>query len=188
MVTLVMLAVGMGFATAAVSALSAFYVLSAVHHGIAVGVAGLWLAVGSVVSIAARLSAGWLADRREGGSLRVVAQMMVVGTVGFILLAQSRGVALFALATLLAFAAGWGWPGLFQLTVTRQNAEAPAAATGITQTGAFVGSAIGPLGFGWLVELFSYAVAWWAAAGGLLVGSLVMVASRRALMAERTRS
>jgi MFS family permease len=188
MVTLVMLAVGMGFATAAVSALSAFYVLSAVHHGIAVGVAGLWLAVGSLVSIAARLSAGWLADRREGGSLRVVAQMMVVGTMGFILLAQSRGVALFVVATLLAFAAGWGWPGLFQLTVTRQNAEAPAAATGITQTGAFVGSAIGPLGFGWLVELFSYAVAWWAAAGGLLVGSLVMVAGRRSLMAERTRS
>jgi predicted MFS family arabinose efflux permease len=188
MTTLMMLAVGMGFATAAVAALSAFYVLSAVHHGIDVGVAGLWLAVGSVAFIGARLSAGWLADRREGGSLRVVSQMMVVGTVGFILLAQSRGVALFALATLLAFAAGWGWPGLFQLTVTRQNAEAPAAATGITQTGAFVGSAIGPLGFGWLVELFSYTVAWWAAAGGLLVGSLVMVVSRRFLMAERTRS
>jgi predicted MFS family arabinose efflux permease len=114
--------------------------------------------------------------------------MMVVGTVGFILLAQSRGVALFAFATLLAFAAGWGWPGLFQLTVTRQNSEAPAAATGITQTGAFVGSAIGPLGFGWLVEQFSYTVAWRAAASGLLVGSLVMVASRRSLMAERTSS
>jgi cyanate permease len=113
---------------------------------------------------------------------------MLAGTVGVLGLGRAVTTAWFAVATLLAFAAGWGWPGLFQLTVTRSNPEAPAAATGVTQTGAFVGSALGPLMFGWLVESTSYAAAWAVMAGMLFTGAFVMLGGHRALLAERTRS
>lgn len=183
--TLVILAIGMVFAVSAVSALAVFYVLSAVDNGIPVGTAGFWFAMGSAVSIVARLAVGWWADRRGGGDLRTVAAFMAAGTLGFVLLGRSADTVSFAIGTVFAFAAGWGWPGLFQLTVTRENAEAPAAATGITQTGAFVGSAAGPLLFGWLVERVSYQAAWWTAAGTLLAGAAIMLYGNRVLVAEQ---
>lgn len=181
--TLMLLAVAMGFATAAVSVLTVFYVLSAVAAGVPVGAAGLWLAAGSVASILGRMSAGWMADRGATGSLRVVACLMFIGAIGFVLLSRAEHVGLLLTGTLLAFVAGWGWPGLFQLIVTRNNAEAPAAALGVTQTGAFVGSAAGPLLFGWLVDVSSYDVAWCTAATALVIGGFIMLRGDRALQA-----
>jgi MFS family permease len=181
--TLLLLAVGMGFATAAVSVLTVFYVLSAVDGGVPVGVAGLWLAAGSLASILGRLLAGWTADRHDTGSLRVIAYLMLVGAIGFVLLSQSDSRSLLLTGTALAFVAGWGWPGLFQLVVTRSNEAAPAAATGVTQTGAFVGSAVGPLLFGWLADVASYGVAWCTAAAALVISAFTMLRGHRALQA-----
>jgi predicted MFS family arabinose efflux permease len=179
--TLLLLATAMAFATGAVSVLSVFYVLSAVAAGVPVGEAGLWLAIGSVAAIVARLLAGWMADRRDTPSLHVVARLMLIGAIGFVFLSHAENIVLLVSGTLLAFVAGWGWPGLFQLTVTRSNEEAPAAAVGFTQTGAFVGSAAGPLLFGWLVEVASYDVAWCVSAAALVISAFIMLRGQRAL-------
>ena len=67
--------------------------------------------------------------------------------------------------------------GLFNLAVVRMNPAAPAAATGITQTGVYVGALAGPVLFGVLVEAHGYPLAWVlaacssaGAAGGILYG------------------
>ena len=52
----------------------------------------------------------------------------------------------------LAFATGWAWPGLFNLAVVRVNPSAPGAATGITQTGTYLGAVVGPVLFGVVAE------------------------------------
>jgi MFS family permease len=135
-----------------------------------VGMAGLLLALGSAAGITVRVLFGHLADKLESGRLRLVAGMLGVGTVGFLLLA-SGVVPLLVIGVILAFAAGWGWPGLFNFAIVKTNPRAPAAATGITQTGASSGAAAGPLAFGFVVEGSSFGTAW------LLYGALALVAA-----------
>src|SRR5215203_4922564 len=107
----------------------AFVVESAVASGIGVSAAGYLLALGSAVGICVRVVFGYLADSMGGGRLRLVAGMLGVGIVGFLLLAS--GVSwLLVIGLILAFGAGWGWPGLFNFAVVKSNQGAPAAATG----------------------------------------------------------
>ncbi len=78
---------------------------------------------------------------------------------------------------MLAFAAGWGWPGLFNFAVVARNRRAVAAATGITQGGVYVGASLGPVAFGLLASGSSFEVAWiTTAAFALLAGTLVAIA------------
>jgi predicted MFS family arabinose efflux permease len=83
----------------------------------------------------------------------------------------------------LAFGAGWAWPGVFNLSVIRSHPEEPGRATGITQSGTYVGATCGPLLFGVLAERWSYPGAWAIAAviGG--IASLAVLNARRALSA-----
>ena len=71
----------------------------------------------------------------------------------------------------IAFAIGWGWPGLFNLAVVDLNREAPGAATGVTQTGIYVGAAAGPLAYGLLSTEIGYSGAW------LVSGALCLLAA-----------
>ena len=167
---LVLLALGIGLGSAAANPLGVFTVESAVAAGIEVGVAGLLLALGSAAGVTVRVVAGHLADKMNSGRLRLVAGMLGVGTVGFVLLA-SGAIPWLMLGVVLAFAAGWGWPGLFNFAIVKTNPRAPAAATGITQTGASSGAAAGPLAFGFVVEGSSFGTAW------LLYGALALVAA-----------
>ena len=89
------------------------------------------------------------------------------GSLGFGLLA-SDSAGLFIAGTIIAFALGWGWPGLFNLAVVDHNREAPGAATGVTQTGIYLGAAGGPAAYGLLSTEIGYSAAW-AVAGGLCV-------------------
>jgi hypothetical protein len=103
--------------------------------------------------------------------------MIVVGTAGFVLLAT--GVSwLFVFGAVLAFGAGWGWHGLFNFAVVKYNPNTPAAATGITQTGAAAGSAVGPFLFGVIVESTSYGTAWLSAGAAALVAVATILAGR----------
>jgi MFS family permease len=86
---------------------------------------------------------------------------------------------------LLAFGAGWGWPGLFNFAVVKTNPNAPAAATGITQTGASGGAALGPLVFGLVVEAASYDVAWLVSGAIALVALVAILIGRRTLLRDR---
>ena len=116
-----------------------------------------------------------------GVRLRLVAAMLGVGTLGFVLLAAgARG--LVVPGTLLAFAAGWGWPGLFNFAVVKTNADAPAAATGITQTGASGGAALGPLVFGLLAQAASYEAAWLVCGLTSLAALAAILVGRRMLL------
>lgn len=175
---LVILAVAAGAGFLAVSSLGAFYVESAVADGVAEGVAGGWFAVGGLVGMTGRIGWGWFADRRQRGHFPLVALLIVLGAVGLALLGFSASAGLRALATVLAFGAGWSWMGVFHLGVVRRNPAAPAVATGVIQTGAFVGGVIGPLGFGLMVEHVSHRAAWSAAAVALVAAAVLVVVGR----------
>jgi predicted MFS family arabinose efflux permease len=112
--------------------------------------------------------------------LRTVAVLVAVGVAGY--LALGSGIAdLLIPATLLAFGAGWGYNGLFNLAVVRAFPQSPARATGITQIGTYIGGMVGPLGFGLLVDHQGYDLAWILCAAVAAVGSGVFLIGRRYL-------
>ena len=80
---------------------------------------------------------------------------------------------------MLAFALGWGWPGLFHYAVVSANRSAPAAATGITQSGIYVGAAAGPAAFGLIAGRASFAAAWLASAALMLVAAVIVASVTR---------
>lgn len=175
---LVVLAIGIGFGAAAAGTLGAFLVNAAVEAGIGAGNAGLLVSAGSAIGITVRLLAGRRADRRTGGHLRAVTLMLLVGAVAYLLYATQVAWVL-VVATPLAFGAGWGWPGLFNLAVVRAHPSSPGAASGITQTGTYVGAVAGPVVFGAVAEGASYRAAWLVAAAFAVLGAGTIAAGRR---------
>ena len=183
-VALSVVAAAAALASAAVNGLAAFLVESAVASGLSPSGAGVLLGTGSALGVAARVLVGWLADRREGGHLRIVAGMIATGAVGMALFTTGEPAAYLA-GTALVFALGWSWPGLLTFAVVRLHPAAPARASSYTQTGVFAGGATGPLAFGLLVSAGSYRLAWSAAALAMVLASVAMVAGRRMLLAGR---
>jgi cyanate permease len=181
---LVVLGVGVGFGAAAAGTLGAFLVSAFVDAGMGEGAAGGVAAAGSLFGLIVRLTAGARADRRRGGHLRVVASMMAAGAVAYGLLSTGT-VSLMVLATPLAFGAGWGWPGLFNLAVVLANPASPGAATGITQTGTYIGALAGPLAFGAVADGASFRVAWLGSAACALLAAAAIVWGRRLVIAGR---
>jgi MFS family permease len=176
------LAAGLG--AGAATALGVFLVAAAVDRGIDPGTAGLTLTLGSVVGLSLRLLNGWLADRRTGGHVAVVAGSLISGAAGLVLLAVP-GTAALAIGTLLAFGLGWSWPGLLQFAVVRLHPSAPAAATSIVQVGVYGGGFVGPIGFGFIAAHGSFPAAWLTGAVAMLLAGALMVLGRRMLRAHR---
>ena len=178
-------AVGVAFGSAAAGVLGTFLVSSGVAAGLTESAAGLLSSLAAGASIAARLALGLRADRTGGRHLVTVASMLVVGSGAFVLLAWGP-VGLFVLGAPLAFALSWAWPGLFNLAMVRHHPRAPAAATGITPTGIYVGAVLGPLVFGVVAEggyggAWIMAGAWSAMAGGLIGAARVRLVRHRGL-------
>lgn len=183
---LAVIGVAAGLGAASSTGLSIFLVASAVDSGVSPGLAGLVLTMGSVVAVVMRMLHGWLADRRRGGHVAVVAGSLILGAAGVVLLAVPGSVAL-VVGTVLGFGLGWSWPGLLQFAVVRLNPTAPAAATAIVQVGVYAGGCLGPVGFGLLATGLSFATAWvvagvamLVAGAGVLVGRLMLVRHRAA--------
>jgi MFS family permease len=168
LVLAIMLGVG------AASALGVFFVDAAVSAGLSPAEAGWLQAVGSSLGVVSRLAAGRAADTMPAGHLRLVAVMLAGGAVGYALLAAGGDVAII-LGTVLAFALGWGWVGVFFFAVVRLNPDAPGAATGIVQTGDFAGSLVGPVVFGSLAASGTYRNAWFVAAILAVLGAAVTI-------------
>ena len=181
---LVVLALGGALGSGAANAMGSYLVDSSVSAGLGEAAAGLLFAAGSVAGLSMRVGAGWLGDRRVGGRLLWVAGLFLIGSVGFLLQA-TRQPPLLIPATLLCFAGGWGWPGLFNFMVVIRNREAPAAATGLTQTGVYLGGMSGPLVFGYVAEHFDYSAAWLGAAGAGLLASIAVVFARRMMVSVK---
>ena len=184
---LVLLAVGIGLGSTAATPLGAFIVESAVAAGIEAGQAGLLLALGSAVGITIRVTFGYLADGMGGGRLRLVAGMLGAGAIGFAMLATGMG-SLLVIGTVLAFGAGWGWPGLFNFAIVKTNPGAPAAATGITQTGASGGAALGPLIFGLVLQATGYTTAWLVCGAIAMLSATTILLGRYLLLGDRARA
>jgi len=180
LVTLGVLGAGAGFGAASANALGSFLTSTAVDAGIGPGLAGAMLSVGSAVGLCTRLVLGWRADTMTGSLFRVVTVMLVLGSLGFGALAVGSPVSVLA-GTVVAFAAGWSWPGIFNLAVVHHNREAPAAATGVTQTGTYAGGAAGPLVFGYLVVQGGYGRAWAAFVGVAIAAAAIIEIGRRRL-------
>lgn len=180
LVPLVILATGVGLGAAAAGGLAAFITSGAVSSGMAEASAGWLLTVCSAVGISVRLTMGVRADRNPRDQLPVVAAMMALGAIAFLVLDFSQPV-IYLIATPFAFGAGWAWPGLFNLSVVRRYPEAPGASTGITQTGTYLGAALGPLLFGTIVDDGPFAEAWTLGAVCLLLGAVAMLVGRRLL-------
>lgn len=181
---LAVIGVAAGLGAASSTGLSIFLVASAVHGGVAPGLAGLVLTLGSVVAVVMRMVHGWLADRRRGAHVVVVAGCLILGAAGVALLAVPGSAAL-VVGTVLGFGLGWSWPGLLQFAVVRLNPTAPAAATAIVQVGVYAGGCLGPVGFGLLATGVSFAAAWLAAALAMLVAGAGVLVGRRMLVRHR---
>ena len=180
---MIVLAAGSGFGAAAAGAIGTFLVDSATEAGVANGTAGLLMAIGSVIGLTTRLTSGVRADRRGGGHLKVVWQMLAVGSITYAGLAVGEPAA-FYVAAPIAFASAWGWPALFHLSIVRRNPGAPAAATGITQTGTLIGALAGPLILGGLAEAVSYRLMWLVAGGCSLAAAATIAYGRRLLLSD----
>src|SRR3712207_370421 len=184
-VPLVFLAAGAGLGSAATTALGVFVVESGVASGLSLSVAGATLATGSVAGIALRIVLGWVADHRPMDHIRIIAGMLILGAVGFVLLAVVESL-FFIAGTLLAFGAGWGWLGLFNFAIVSQHPRAPTKALGIALTGAAGGSAAGPLLFSAILSSTSFIIAWLCAGVGTLLAAAFMLAGRWMLVRYST--
>jgi predicted MFS family arabinose efflux permease len=176
---LLLTALGAALATAGPSALGAYLVASAVNVGVDEGTAGLLAAGASALSLAMRISLGARADRRRDYGLASVAVLLAAGSIGFALMASDE-VALFVGGALVAFTLGWGWPGLFNLAVVASNRASPASATGVSQTGIYIGAGAGPAAFGALAAGAGYATAWLVIAAMTLASAGVLWLAARA--------
>lgn len=169
--------------SAAVTALVVFFVGSSVSAGVSAGAAGLMLAAGSLVGFSMRVIAGIAGDRRVHGRMILVTAMLTIGCGGYLFFAtESSSLVLPGLC--LAFTGGFGWPGLFQLTIVSNYPSAPAFASGITQAGAYIGAALGPFVFGILVAAHSYRAAWVVTGAWSLGGAAVALFGRHLLKKE----
>jgi len=181
---LLVLSTGLMLAAASGNALGAFFVASTVSSGVAPGTAGLLAAMVSLGGVLTRVLIGWLADRTQARWLLVVALQMAVGALGYALLASDRPV-LMAAGGLLGYCSGWAWAGLATYAVARMHHGMTARATGYSQAGLGLGSAIGPLTFGATVVATSYRTAWLATAVVSLAAAGVVVLGRSLLMKDR---
>jgi MFS family permease len=184
---LALLAGAVAVGTAGVTAVGSFYVESATAGGVSPSTAGALFSLGSGAGFVARILWGWVADLQQEGRLRDVALLMLAGAVGVAVLGIPQPLIMLAVATVIVFALGWGWTGLFNFAVVRLNPRAPAAATGITQSGVYVGGIVGPLGFGALVEATSYRIGWLVAGAALVAAAALVTVARRAVLADRDR-
>jgi MFS family permease len=175
--------VGMLGATSA-GAMVGFITSGAEASGMEPGLAGLVLSFGSLVGVASRLVQGWQVDRFGILPIGRLVWLYGVGGIGVLMLAIDVPF-VYVLAPIPAFAFGWAWPGLFNLSVIRNNPSAPAAATGISQVGVFVGAALGPALGGVIIDEGSYRLLWLFAGVSLVVGCGVAVYLRRRIRAAR---
>ena len=181
---LLLIALGSAAGTGAATATASFLVPAATVAGLAAGTAGTLLAIGSLLSITARIVAGHLADGARRRELTVTAGMLAVGTTGPLLLASDLRTAALV-GGLVALGAGWGWTGLVFLSAVRADPAAPAAAAGIVLAGLSTGGALGPIAFGVVVSQAGYPVAWLLAAIAMAIGALaIAAASRVSLLAD----
>lgn len=177
--TLILLATAAGLGAAAAATLGAFLVDTLVVRGQSPTAAGTVLMTGSIAGVVVRLSAGWTSDRLTASGFVPVAALLALGSVGFAAIGLGAALPVLALGAVLAFGAGWGWPGLFHFAVARRNPATPASSTSVALVGVYFGGVAGPTLFGFVAESGSLTLAWLGTAVGALTGAALMMLSDR---------
>lgn len=180
---LIMLASGFALGVAAASALSAFAVTAFAAAGQSKATAGLLASLGGLAAAITRIAVGLHADRGSRAHLIVVALMLGLGSIAYVMIAIAMTVLpeLLIPGVVLAFSAGWGWNGLFNLAIARRYPSQAARATGITSVGARTGGVMGPFVFGLVATHASYSLGWLMAAISAMSAALIILAGRRRL-------
>lgn len=188
---LMVLTVGFGLGMLATVALTTFMVSSMVAGGFNKGLAGGVAAIAGAAAVLVRVTVGLRADRTARDQLPLVSTMLVCGVAGYGVLALASAThakSLFVVGAIVAYGAGWGWNGLFNMAISVHHPTAPAKATSIALTGNRTAGIAGPALFALLVTHASYTVAWIGAAGAALSAALVIFGGYRMLMARPTPS
>ena len=147
-------------ATVIVSVLGTLFVVLLTASGTGLATAGLLLVLGAATGAGIRVASGVLIRDPAAHGLRVMVALLVSGAIGFLLLAAGFGGPVTVVATVLAFAGGWGWPASFYGNLLRRHAANPAHATGTALTGMAVFAIVGPACFGAVLEHDSASAAW----------------------------
>lgn len=134
---------------------------------------------GSLGCIAVRILAAWHGGRRSGPAmLTIVVWLLAFGAGGYLLIAWGTPWA-FVVGVFVAYTLGWGWNGLFNLSVTHARPGRIAATTGLTQGGVFFGGVCGPLMFTAVSGSYSPSSGWAAIAAIALVSAASIEFARR---------
>lgn len=170
-------------ASAAANSIGSFIGLWGFQVGLTPSQAGILMATGSALNIAARVGVGHRADLRYGRNLPIVAAQMLVGAASLVFLSFSSPWTVVP-AALLAFGLGWSWPGLLLYAVVRVGRDSPGVASGVVQAGAFVGGATGPAVFGLVAGAFGYAAAWRVSAALFLAAAILVLVARKLFISD----
>jgi MFS family permease len=173
----------MSMASMAVNSLGAFLPAWSFRSGLTPSQAGLLVGLASAGSILMRVLGGAAADRRRTRHLPVVARNLGIGTVGIVLIASGNP-GLLVVGAVIAFAYGWGWPGLLMFAVVRMGRDRPGLASTSVQAGAFLGGACGPALFGLVVASSGYRVAWASVGALMLVSAALLFVARASFIAD----
>jgi len=147
-------------ASMAAATLPAFVAATGEHHGVGPHAIAAAQIAGSVACIAVRVVITWRTAHLEGFQLLfAMAGLLALGTVGYLLVGAGTAW-VFGLGVVLAYGCGWGWNGMFNLSLARARPHRVAQSTGVTQAGVFTGGVLGPLAFAVAVHVQGYTAAW----------------------------
>lgn len=177
--------IGGGLGAGAASGFATFLVAWAVNRGISAASAGTLLAVSSVAGIISRVASGWIVDRFDYRETRIVAALLGTGALGFLILSVGS-LALLVVGAIIGYAAGWGWPATYNMSLSTIAPDRVGTATGKAQVGIAIGGASGPVVFGTLINSVGYRPAWIFAALSLGVASGIFVYVDAALLSVQT--
>ncbi len=182
---LMILAAAIAFGMLAASGLSSFWVTFAVQNHMSKASAGWVAGVAGMLTVAARVSVGIVADKRQKRHFVTISWMLFAGALGYAMLFLGNHTGqewLIVIGMMTALGIGWGWNGLFNYAVVKNCATAPARATGVTQVGGRLGAVVGPLVVGFSVTHGSFNLAWAICGVSMLFAGMLMLLGRHLLM------
>jgi predicted MFS family arabinose efflux permease len=165
---LAMLVVVGFLASTAATSLPSYVASTGLRTDLAPGVVAAAQVLGSLACAATRIGAPLAVS--HGTSTRrmvLIAVLLAAGAGGYALLSSGTAVGFFV-GTVVAYAFGWGWNGLFNQVIVSVRPDRIASTTGMTQGGVFLGGALGPLAFAAAVHSHGYGAAWWISAGAAM--------------------
>lgn len=177
--------------SAGATALGSFLVESLTHSGFSPTAAGVLLAAGNLAGVTIRIILGWSADRHGLSPFPLMAGLLATAVISYLLLGFAGSAIVLGAAAVFAAFGGNGWQGLFQYSVVLHAGDSPAVATGIAQSGVYIGAMAGPVTFGFVSTGPGFGAAWSVvaitslAASALLVG--ITLQERRARVPEPPR-